>query len=93
VGLQNQVTKKDLEQVRREWEGLGNSISELCFFAFVLGFRHNHFFVFLPFTETNPAISSFLESLDRELLLVLRSGNILRSINVALGGMCNERYR
>ncbi len=42
--------------------------------------------------ETNPAISRFLEGLDRELLLVLRTDNILRSINVALGGEVNRYY-
>lgn len=30
--------------------------------------------------EANPVVSKFLEGLNRELLLVLRSGNILRSI-------------
>lgn len=42
--------------------------------------------------EVDPNISKLLENLDRELLLVLRTANILRGINVQLGGNVN-RYQ
>ena len=42
--------------------------------------------------EVDPNISKLLENLDRELLLVLRTANILRGINVQLGGTVN-RYQ
>ena len=43
--------------------------------------------------ESDPDISKLLESLDRELLLVLRSATILRSINIELGGVVNRYVR
>lgn len=42
--------------------------------------------------ETDPNISKLLESLDRDLLLVLRTQTLLRGINVDLGGVVN-RYK
>ena len=40
--------------------------------------------------EVDPNISKLLENLDRELLLVLRTTQILRGINVQLGGNVNR---
>jgi aarF domain-containing kinase len=40
--------------------------------------------------EIDPNISKLLEQLDRQLLMVLRSANILRGINVELGSSVNR---
>lgn len=46
----------------------------------------------VEWAETNPEVATLLEKLDRELLLVLRSANILRSINISLGGLVNRYH-